>query len=126
MPDLNFKIGWTIAPKPLIRICQVVHTNSVYNCPTFFQEVVARCFEIELSRLHSPHECYFNRISRELKAKRDQFAQILREAGLEPVLPEGGYCMLVDISRAAKQFESDEGETRDKKFAKFLIREKVI
>lgn len=33
--------------------------------------------------------------------------------------------MLVDISRAAKQFESDEGETRDTKFAKFLIREKV-
>ena len=31
------KIGWTIGPKELMRLCQVVHNNSIYCCPTFFQ-----------------------------------------------------------------------------------------
>jgi aspartate/methionine/tyrosine aminotransferase len=35
----NFKIGWTIGPKELIRLCAIVHNNSIYVCPTFFQVI---------------------------------------------------------------------------------------
>lgn len=89
------------------------------------QEVIARCFELELSRLGST-DCYFTRLSVEIKSKRDQFANILQQVGLNPVLPDGGYCMLVDISPIVSQsFQSDESDTKDRKFVKYLIREKV-
>lgn len=119
------KIGWTIGPKELIRLCQIVHNNSIYVCPTFFQEVVGRCFELENSRINSP-ECYFNSISSELKPKRDKLVKLLLDAGLTPVIPEGGYFMLADISKIANKFSSDEKEAKDSKFVKYLIKEKGL
>lgn len=62
------------------------------------KEAVAIGFEQELSRLDSP-DCYFNSISRELLPKRDLLAKILREIGMEPIIPEAGYFMLADFSQ---------------------------
>jgi kynurenine---oxoglutarate transaminase / cysteine-S-conjugate beta-lyase / glutamine---phenylpyruvate transaminase len=119
------KIGWTIGCKELIRLCQITHNNSIYCGPTFIQEVLGRCFDLELSRLDSP-ECYFNSISTELRPKRDMLAKLLVDAGLTPIVPEGGYFMLADISKIAKDFQSDENERKDSKFVKYLIREKGL
>lgn len=119
------KIGWTIGPKQLIRLCQVVHNNSIYCCPTFFQEVIARCFEHEIARFGQP-ESYFKSITAELKPKRDRLAQLLLDIGLTPVIPEGGYFMLADISKIAKEFETDSKEMKDSKFVKYLIKEKGL
>jgi kynurenine---oxoglutarate transaminase / cysteine-S-conjugate beta-lyase / glutamine---phenylpyruvate transaminase len=79
---------------------------------------------LELPRLDSP-ECYFKSISAELRPKRDQIAKLLQEAGLTPVIPEGGYFIMADISNIAKDFVTDEKECKDSKFVKYLIREKV-
>ena len=87
---------------------------------------MGRCFEYELSRgLDSP-DCYFNSISVELRPKRDRIVKLLIEAGLTPVIPEGGYFIMADISNIAKDFKSDENEFKDSKFVKYLIKEKVI
>jgi kynurenine--oxoglutarate transaminase/cysteine-S-conjugate beta-lyase/glutamine--phenylpyruvate transaminase len=101
-----------------------VHNNSVYCCPTFFQDVIGRCFELETARIETP-ECYFKSISAELKPKRDKIAKLLLDAGLKPVIPEGGYFMLADISKIAKNFSTDASELKDSKFVKYLIKEKV-
>ena len=110
----GLKIGWTIGPENLVRLCRIVHQvikknftnkrkeflpqNCVYICPTLSQEVVARCLEYELTRLNSP-ECYFYSISREFQEKRDRFARVLHECGMKPIIPDGGYFMLADFSR---------------------------
>lgn len=119
------KIGWTIGPKELIRKCSIVHNNSIYCCPTFMQEVIARCFELECTRLDQP-ESYFNALSEELRPKRDKLAQLLVQAGLDPVVPEGGYFMLAKITDLAKNFETDSAECKDSKFVKYLIKEKGL
>lgn len=119
-----FQIGWTIGPKQLIRLCQVVHNNSIYCCPTFFQDVIARCFEHEIARFEKP-DSYFKSITEELKPKRDRLAKLLVDIGLTPVIPEGGYFMLADISHLAKEFVTDEKEMKDSKFVKYLIKNKV-
>ncbi|CAF1010747.1 unnamed protein product [Brachionus calyciflorus] len=119
------KLGWTIGPKELIRLCQIVHNNSIYCCPTFIQEVIARCFELEIARL-GHDESYFKSISAELKPKRDRLAKLLIDAGLKPVIPEGGYFMLADISTIAKNFKTDETDFKDSKFVKYLIKEKGL
>lgn len=43
-------------------------------------------------------ECYFSSLSEELECKRDRLAAILKDVGMTPVIPEGGYLMLVDVS----------------------------
>lgn len=121
------KIGWTIGPKELIRLCVSAHNNSIYVCPTFMQDVIARCFELELTRFDTP-ECYYNSIKAEIKPKRDALAKLLVEAGLDPIIPEGGYFMMADISKlkSADKFSSDDKEMKDSKFVKYLIREKGL
>lgn len=47
--------------------------------------------------MHDPN-CYFNLLPTELKKKRDFMANFLVEVGMKPILPEGGYFMMVDWS----------------------------
>jgi kynurenine--oxoglutarate transaminase/cysteine-S-conjugate beta-lyase/glutamine--phenylpyruvate transaminase len=56
---------------------------------------------LELTRLNSP-ESYFKTIAVDLQKKRDYIAKILEEAGMNPVVPEGGYFILADWSKLGK------------------------
>ncbi|CAF1129719.1 unnamed protein product [Rotaria sordida] len=122
----GLKLGWTIGSQHLMHPCQVVHQNCVYTCPTISQEVVARCFEYELKRLNSP-ECYFNSISTEFLEKRDKLVQALKECGMKPVVPDGGYFIIADYSQfAGDKFQSDADDMKDFKFVRYLIKEKQL
>lgn len=68
------------------------------------QEAIAIAFEAELRRLSTP-ECYFNSISVELTAKRDYMVRFLKEAGMNPIVPEGGYFLLADWSSLGKSYK---------------------
>lgn len=123
----GIKVGWTLGPKELVKLCAVSHNNNINVCPTFFQEALARCYETELKRLEEP-ECYFNSLKTELKAKRDYLAEQLVEAGFDPIIPDGGFFMLANISQVAHDhlFGTDSKEYKDHKFVKFLIKEKNL
>ena len=97
----GWKLGWALGPANLIHNCQVAHQNCIYACPTPIQEAVARAFETELARLEAP-ECYFKSISVDLQARRDMIVSILNEAGMAPVVPEGGYFIMADWSAYSK------------------------
>ena len=51
-----------------------------------------------MGRLESP-DCYFRSISVDLQKKRDYIAKILTEAGMDPVVPEGGYFIMANWSK---------------------------
>ena len=70
----------------------------VNNYASIFQEAVASAFELELGRLGNENS-YFTALADELEPKRDFMAQFLREAGMNPVIPEGGYFMIADSSK---------------------------
>lgn len=97
----GWKLGWAVGPDNLLQNCQIAHQNCVYACPTPIQEAVARAFELELNRLDSP-ECYFRSLSVDLQDRRDLIASILEEAGMQPVIPEGGYFIMADWSGFSK------------------------
>lgn len=61
------------------------------------QEAVAQGLLKNFEIMDQP-ECYFSSLAEELQGKRDRLAGILREAGMTPVIPEGGYFMLVDVT----------------------------
>jgi len=51
---------------------------------------------------------------------------LLTEAGLKPIIPEGGYFMMCDVSSISGDFISDAKEMKDSKFVKYLIKEKNL
>ena len=51
----------------------------------------------ELARIESS-ECYFKTIAVDLQERRDLIASILEDAGMTPVIPEGGYFIMADWS----------------------------
>ena len=57
-----------------------------------------RAFELEINRLESS-DCYFRSISVDLEKKRDYIGKVLKEAGMDPVIPEGGYFILANWSK---------------------------
>ena len=86
----------------------------MYACPTPIQEAVARAFELEMTRLDSP-ECYFRSISVDLASKRDFIGRVLRDVGMKPVIPEGGYFMMANWKDLAHKIDlsSESDEQRD-------------
>lgn len=50
-------------------------------------------------------DCYFTSLALELEGKRGRMAAMLRQTGMTPVLPEGGYFMIVDVTALSKCLE---------------------
>ncbi|XP_019386689.1 PREDICTED: kynurenine--oxoglutarate transaminase 3 isoform X3 [Crocodylus porosus] len=122
----GWKLGWSIGPQHLIKHLQVVQQNTLYTCSTPLQEALAQAFLIDFKRMDDP-DCYFYSLSRELEGKRNRMAQLLQEVGLKPVIPEGGYFMIVDVS-ALNVDLSDMVEDRpyDYKFVTWMIKSKKL
>ncbi|XP_068095941.1 kynurenine--oxoglutarate transaminase 3 isoform X2 [Hyperolius riggenbachi] len=122
----GWKLGWSIGPDHLIRHLQTVQQNSIYTCATPLQEALAHALFKDLKRLEEP-ECYFNSLPRELEAKRDRMACLLQEAGLKPVIPEGGYFMIADVSALGVDLSvMKTDEPYDYKFIKWMIKTKKL
>uniref|UniRef100_A0A671P9P7 Kynurenine--oxoglutarate transaminase 3 n=1 Tax=Sinocyclocheilus anshuiensis TaxID=1608454 RepID=A0A671P9P7_9TELE len=122
----GWKLGWSIGPDHLIKHLQTVMQNSLYTCPTPLQEAVGQGLLREFELMGKP-DCYFTSLALELEGKRDRMAAMLRQTGMTPVVPEGGYFMIVDVT-ALNQDLSHMGddEPYDYKFVKWMIKEKVF
>ncbi|XP_075471708.1 kynurenine--oxoglutarate transaminase 3 isoform X3 [Ascaphus truei] len=122
----GWKLGWSIGPAHLIKHLQTVHQNSIYTCPTPLQEALAQALFKDFKRMDEP-ECYFSSLPRELQAKRDRMALLLQGAGLKPIVPEGGYFMVADISKLDVDLSAmTEDEPYDYKFVKWMIKTKKL
>lgn len=121
----GWKLGWSIGPQHLIRHLQTVMQNSLYTCPTPLQEAVAQGLIRDYALMGQP-DCYFSSLAEELQVKRDRMASIVQAAGMTPVIPEGGYFMLVDVSPLNVDLSHMEDEAYDYKFVKWMIQEKKL
>ncbi|CAB4010821.1 kynurenine--oxoglutarate transaminase 1 [Paramuricea clavata] len=122
----GWKIGWSIGPENLISHIAAFHRNAVSLLPTITQEAVAIALERE-AKLLGTDESYFLEIAASLLKKRDFEVKILRAAGFDPVVPDGGYFIIADSSRFGRTFpEGASDEPYDAQFCKWMIREKGI
>lgn len=122
----GWKLGWSIGPAHLVKHLQTVMQNSMYTCPTPLQEAVAQGLLLNFEIMGQP-ECYFTSLAEELEVKRDRMAAILQEVGMTPVIPEGGYFMLVDVTSLNQDLsDMDEDDAYDYKFVKWMIKEKKL
>ncbi|KAK9702742.1 Aminotransferase class I and II [Popillia japonica] len=119
----GWKTGWAYGPANLIRNLQVVHQNSVYTCTTPIQEAIALGFEKEFPRLGQT-DCYFVSLPKELEPKRNYMADFLREVGMNPTVPEGGYFMVADWTPLASKVDlnSEKDQYKDYRFTKWMTK----
>ena len=81
--------------------------------------------ETELARFGEP-DSYLVQTVQTLMRKRDEVCGVLREVGMTPVIPDGGYFVLADMSTIGKEFDTSPGkEAYDFQFAKWMMVEKV-
>ena len=66
---------------------------------------MARALEVETARLNQP-ECYFKELPQMVERKRDETVQVLREIGLEPIVPDAGYFIMADTAPLGKTASS--------------------
>ncbi|XP_037964205.2 kynurenine aminotransferase isoform X3 [Plutella xylostella] len=123
----GWKLGWALAPAPLMRNLQVVHQNCVYTCCTPVQEAVARAIDFELSRWGSP-DCYYVSLARELEAKRDQLLKTLRDNGFKPTTPDGCYFIVADWTDLENKIDlsTEPDQYKDYKFTKKFAKEASV
>lgn len=116
----GWKTGWAYGPANLMHNLQVVHQNMLNSINTPAQEAVAMALEQEMKIIDSP-ECYLVSLARELKPKRDYMASFLTDIGMVPIIPEGGYFMVVDWTPLASKVGLDQETDRykDYRFAKW-------
>ncbi|XP_059214626.1 kynurenine--oxoglutarate transaminase 1-like [Centropristis striata] len=124
----GWKVGWAISAGQIIKRLKAMHQMSVFDCATAAQEAVARGFEREYEVFGTP-ESYFQQLPAMLHQKRKKLASCLESVGLQPIMPEGGYFMITDISSFKADFSdsmSSEDEPYDFRFVKWLTREKGL
>ncbi|XP_072540157.1 kynurenine--oxoglutarate transaminase 3 isoform X3 [Salminus brasiliensis] len=122
----GWKLGWSIGPEHLVKHLQTVMQNTLYTCPTPLQEAVAQGLLRDYELMGQP-ECYFSSLAEELEGKRDRMVTILKQAGMNPVVPEGGYFIIADVTALNQDLSHMEGdEPYDYKFIRWMIKEKQI
>nr|XP_061790334.1 kynurenine--oxoglutarate transaminase 3-like [Nerophis lumbriciformis] len=122
----GWKIGWSIGPEHLIKHLHTVFEHMVHHSPTMLQEALAQLLLVYYKQMGRP-ECFFKALARNMEGKRDHLATMLREAGFLPVIPEGGFFIMADVSELDLPHDNNgEDEAYDYKFAKWMIQKKKL
>ena len=86
----GWRIGWAIAPKELSTGIRRVHDFLTVGAPHPLQEAAATALELP--------QRYYQELAEKYAARRDRVTAMLQSAGLRPLVPEGAYYTLADIT----------------------------
>ncbi|MEJ1271736.1 kynurenine aminotransferase 1 [Cricetulus griseus] len=115
----GWKVGWVMGPDNIMKHLRTVHQNSVFHCPTQGQAAVAQCFEREQQHFGQPSS-YFLQLPKAMQLNRDHMIRSLQSVGLKPLIPQGSYFLIADISdfkRKMPDLPGVEDEPYDRCFA---------
>ncbi|XP_050010929.1 kynurenine--oxoglutarate transaminase 1 isoform X2 [Alexandromys fortis] len=124
----GWKVGWVMGPDRILKHLRTVHQNSIFHCPTQAQAAVAQCFEREQQHFGQPSS-YFLQLPQAMKLNRDHMIRSLQSVGLKPLIPQGSYFLIADISDFKSKMPNlpgAEDEPYDRRFAKWMIKNKGL
>lgn len=87
----GWRLGYTFAPAEMTRAITLVNDLYYVCAPTPLQLGAAKGFDAPRS--------YFDDLQSGYQRKRDRICAALREARLQPIVPQGAYYVLADCSR---------------------------
>ncbi|KAB0393531.1 hypothetical protein E2I00_013105, partial [Balaenoptera physalus] len=94
---------------------------------TGWKEALAQALWIDIKRMDDP-ECYFNSLPKELEVKRNRMVHLLESVGLKPIVPDGGYFIIADVSLLDTDLSDmkNSNEPYDYKFVKWMTKNKKL
>ncbi|KAK4634330.1 hypothetical protein CLAFUR4_01823 [Fulvia fulva] len=118
----GWRVGYLIGPEHLIKYVSAAHTRICFSSVSPLQEATAVAFE------QADAHNFWEMSKTEMKAKMDSFNKIWDELGLPYSDPEGGYFVLVNLSKVKLPEDYDfpshvASRPRDFKLSWFLIKE---
>jgi|MDTB01.1.fsa_nt_gb kynurenine--oxoglutarate transaminase/cysteine-S-conjugate beta-lyase/glutamine--phenylpyruvate transaminase len=93
----GWKVGWAYGAAELIKPLMMANQWIQFSVPTPNCRAIAEVLE----KSESPYEGapnYFDFLRDEYERKRDHLGQSLEEAGLRPVMPQGGFFIVADAA----------------------------
>lgn len=118
----GWRVGWLIGPEHLIKYVSAAHTRICYSSVSPLQEATAVAFE-EADKYN-----FWDESKKEMEGKMKKFNTVWDELGLPYSIPEGGYFVLVNMSKVKLPDNYDfpphvAERPRDFKLSWFLIKE---
>lgn len=125
----GWRLGYAIGPTSLLVPFKTVHSVINFSTTTLFQKAASLVFQ-EADQLG-----YYSWLQTLLQRKRDYFCSILKELGIEYILPNGGYFVVANLRRfyhlaqitdaevAAMTSETPLHDRPDVKFSRWLTTE---
>ncbi|CUI14557.1 kynurenine aminotransferase, putative [Bodo saltans] len=117
----GYKIGWMVAPEPLIIALAKVSANQTFCVATPLQIAIGR------SLADATTNGYFQKLISIYEGKRELLVTALKDAGLPVVMPAGGYFALADITGIDESHYVDPNDTtdvaKDWQFCRWLTKE---
>jgi len=89
----GWKIGWCVGPAPIVRHVMQLNAWVQFSVPTPTQAAVATILT-EAEKPYKSHSSYYSWIRSEYVRKRTALVRGLRAAGLDPIVPEGGFFVM--------------------------------
>lgn len=117
----GWKTGWVLGPKPLMDGIWTMHQNTTFCSTTPLQEAIAVGFE----KIMGEEKEYFPQLQKMFQSKRDRMVEMLRSAGLEPIVPQGSYFVLADFSKVKESayLNPSDSASKDFQFSRWLPKE---
>ncbi len=88
----GWKIGWLIAPAPLVKAVSAVHQWIPFVVATPLQVATAQVL------IKAEEGSYYGEVSKLYKAKRDLLVNALEQTPFKPLNPQGSYFVMADSS----------------------------
>ena len=93
----GWKVGWAVGPPHLIRAVTSVQQWVNFSAPTPNQDAIAQCL-IKALDPYEGFDSYYHWLIDEYTRKRTLLIDALQEAGMKPIIPNGGFFIMADSS----------------------------
>ena len=88
----GWKIGWTVAPPAITLALGKVAAHQTFSVATPLQIAAARAYA------DAETNGYYGRLADSYLRRRDALCAVLKDVGLPPLVPQGSFFVLADIS----------------------------
>lgn len=93
------KTGWVVGPAHLLRDLRIAHQFTVFATNHTAQIAVADALR-EAEVPYNGHDSFYDWNCEEYKRKRDLLVEILREGGMNPIVPQGAFYICTQVPEA--------------------------
>lgn len=93
----GWKVGWGVGPPHLVHAITSVQQWVNFSAPTPNQDAIAQCL-LEAKKPYEGHDTYYKWVAEEYKRKRGLLCSALKDAGMNPIIPDGGFFIMTDTS----------------------------